>query len=217
MASIVFNHLSVSGTALPRRELVLGGQKSGKSRRAEQLALQWLSANSRHKAILIATAQANDPEMAQRIARHRTDRAQTAAALQCVEEPLELASALEQHSAAGTLIVVDCLTLWLTNRLFSNSASSEVPEVLEAPDPVHLQRVAHQCTQDLLQAIDHLPATTGPLVMVSNEIGLGVIPLGAPVRAFLDAQGILHQQLAQRCDRVTLMVAGLPLFVKGAA
>jgi adenosylcobinamide kinase/adenosylcobinamide-phosphate guanylyltransferase len=100
--------------SIARSELILGGQKSGKSRRAEALAAAWLAANPGHRALLIATAQAHDEEMRQRIARHQSDRAARVPRMQTLEEPRDLAGALAQHSAPDTLIVVDCLTLWLT-------------------------------------------------------------------------------------------------------
>ena len=176
-------------------ELVLGGQKSGKSRHAEMRAAQWLALAPQRRATLIATARADDAEMAQRIARHRSDRAQRVPQLLTVEEPLDLAAALARHSSPDTLVVVDCLTLWLSNHLFPLDSKPDA-----APVAALLAAVA---------------GARGPLVFVSNEIGLGVIPMGAQVRAFVDALGLLHQQLAQHCAQVTLMVAGLPLAVKG--
>ena len=176
-------------------ELVLGGQKSGKSRHAEMRAAQWLALAPQRRATLIATARADDAEMAQRIARHRSDRAQRVPQLLTVEEPLDLAATLARHSSPDTLVVVDCLTLWLSNHLFPLDSKPDA-----APVAALLAAVA---------------GARGPLVFVSNEIGLGVIPMGAQVRAFVDALGLLHQQLAQHCAQVTLMVAGLPLAVKG--
>ena len=186
-------------------ELVLGGQKSGKSRHAEMRAAQWLALAPQRRATLIATARADDAEMGlrhavhrqsvQRIARHRSDRAQRVPQLLTVEEPLDLAAALARHSSPDTLVVVDCLTLWLSNHLFPLDSKPDA-----APVAALLAAVA---------------GARGPLVFVSNEIGLGVIPMGAQVRAFVDALGLLHQQLAQHCAQVTLMVAGLPLAVKG--
>lgn len=99
------------------RELILGGQRSGKSARAEVLAAQWLGASSTHRALFIATATAWDEEMRERIARHQRDRAQRVPGMVTVEEPLDLAGVLAKNNAANTLVVVDCLTLWLTNLL----------------------------------------------------------------------------------------------------
>ncbi|MDM0112535.1 bifunctional adenosylcobinamide kinase/adenosylcobinamide-phosphate guanylyltransferase [Variovorax sp. J22R133] len=183
------------------RELILGGQKSGKSRRAEQIAAAWLAADAQHCAVLVATAQAHDEEMRQRIARHRSDRARRVPLLRTVEEPLALGAAVSQHSAPQTLVVVDCLTLWLTNRM--------MPVDGGAPPA----GAASATPEDLLLAA--IRNASGPLVLVSNEIGLGVIPMGAEVRAFVDSLGLLNQQVAAACDRVTLMAAGLPLSLKG--
>lgn len=191
--------------ALPvaRSELILGGQKSGKSRRAEVLVQSWLAQSGSHRAVMIATAQAWDDEMAQRIARHQADRAQRVPGTITVEEPLHLAEAIQTYSAPDTLIVVDCLTLWLTNWLMPVHANAtDSAQTLSAE------------TGQLLQSITNAP---GPLVLVGNEIGLGVIPLGREVRAFVDALGMLNQSVAQVCQRVTLMAAGLPLIFKDAA
>ncbi|MDP1531485.1 MAG: bifunctional adenosylcobinamide kinase/adenosylcobinamide-phosphate guanylyltransferase [Rhodoferax sp.] len=183
-----------------RSELILGGQKSGKSRRAEVLAQSWLAQSGSHRAVMIATGQAWDDEMTQRIARHQADRAQRVPGMITVEEPLHLAQAIQRHSTPDTLIVVDCLTLWLTNWLMpmhANATDSEQTLSIE--------------TGQLLQSISSAP---GPLVLVGNEIGLGVIPLGREVRVFVDALGLLNQQVAAACARVTLMAAGLPLTLK---
>ena len=184
------------------RELILGGQKSGKSRRAELTAATWLAASPLRDAVLIATAQPWDDEMRERIARHQEERAQRVPGLRTVEEPLALAEAIAMHSAPQTLVLVDCLTLWLTNRLMpmpDAEASAESPEDAIAA---------------LLAA---LVDARGPVVLVGNEIGLGVIPMGREVRAFVDALGRLNQSVAAACDRVTLMVAGLPLTLKEPA
>ena len=191
--------------SIARSELILGGQKSGKSRRAEALAAAWLAASPKHGALLIATAQAHDEEMRQRIARHQSDRAARVPRMQTLEEPHDLARVLLQHSAPDTLIVVDCLTLWLTHWLFQHDEKVEQKEAL-APD--------WQAQAALF--FEALAKTPGPVVLVGNEIGLGVIPLGREVRAFVDALGLVNQQAAQACERVTLMAAGLPLFLKGA-
>ena len=177
-------------------EFILGGQKSGKSRRAEWLARQWLDANPAHRAVLIATAQPWDDEMRERIARHQADRAERVPGMHTVEEPLRLAQAITQHSRVDTLVVVDCLTLWLTNILMPKDAEATVEYAQTAP---------------LLIAISQAP---GPVVLVGNEIGLGVIPMGREVRAFVDALGKLNQDVAAVCSRVTLMAAGLPLTLK---
>jgi adenosylcobinamide kinase / adenosylcobinamide-phosphate guanylyltransferase len=189
-------HIAPPPLTLARSELILGGQKSGKSRRAEALAARWLAQSPAHRAVLLATAQAGDAEMAARIARHRHDRAARVPGLATVETPNDLAQAIVRHGGADTLLVIDCLTLWLTNhRMPVPGASSGEADA-----------------EGLLAAIHR---AAGPLVLVSNEIGLGVIPLGREVRGFVDALGTLNQRLAQACERVTLMAAGLPLTLKG--
>lgn len=190
-----------------RSELILGGQKSGKSRRAELLARQWLGADPTHRAVLIATAQAWDQEMQQRIARHQSDRAERVPGMLTVEEPLALAQAISRCSRADTLVVVDCLTLWLTNCLMpADEQASGNMGGNRSLAYVEQARVA-----PLLIAIEE---AAGPIVLVGNEIGLGVIPMGAQVRAFVDALGQLNQNVAAACQRVTLMAAGLPLTLK---
>ncbi len=189
--------------SVARSELILGGQKSGKSRRAEALAAAWLAASPKHSALLIATAEAHDEEIRARIARHQSDRAARVPRLQTWEEPRDLAAALEKHGAAEALIVVDCLTLWLTHWLFGQDENLKQKEAL-----------AHGWQAQAALFFEALAKTPGPVVLVGNEIGLGVIPLGSQVRAFVDALGLVNQQAAQVCDRVTLMVAGLPLTLK---
>ncbi len=203
--------------ALCRSEFVLGGQRSGKSRRAEDLARLWLGTNPAHRAVFVATAQPWDAEMAARIARHQQDRAKRLPGMLTLEEPLALGSAITQHSRADTLVVVDCLTLWLTNLLMPLE-----PDANDLPrhqlHPVADKAQANTHGQDMRGQEDSflasIGAAAGPLVLVSNEIGLGVIPMGAQVRAYVDALGRLNQQVAQRCQRVTLMAAGLPLTLK---
>ncbi len=207
--------MTVLGVA--RSELILGGQKSGKSRRAESLAMAWLAQSPSHRAVLIATAQAWDDEMRERIARHQQDRAARVPAMATVEEPLQLAQAMRKHGEPDTLLIVDCLTLWLTNRLMPAA---------DRAGPAGLNGDSH-FEQKVPPALDEYPPiamvsgairnATGPVVLVSNEIGLGVIPLGREVRAFVDALGRLNQDVAQACQRVTLMVAGVPVPIKDGA
>ena len=193
----------------PRSEFILGGQKSGKSRRAELLAREWLAVSDSHHALLIATAQPWDDEMRARIERHQADRAARVPGLRTIEEPRQLAEVIAQHSRPDTLLVVDCLTLWLTNWLMPMEQSLETN--LEPNRP--LAPVPYAPVAMLLDSIARAP---GPLVLVGNEIGLGVIPMGAEVRAFVDALGCLNQDVAGVCQRVTLMAAGLPLTLKDA-
>lgn len=186
----------------PLHELILGGAKSGKSRAAESRAAAWLAADGAHRATLLATALAGDDEMAACIRRHRSDRAARVPALATLEVPLALPAALQNHSGPRHLLVVDCLTLWLTQCL--------LPHAGEA-----LSDEAWQHTQQAL--LDALQACSGPVVLVSNEIGLGVMPMSREARTCVAALGRLHQQVAERCSRVTLMVAGCALAVKAGA
>jgi adenosylcobinamide kinase / adenosylcobinamide-phosphate guanylyltransferase len=179
-------------------ELILGGQRSGKSRCAEQRAAAWLAQPGR-SALLLATGLAHDDEMRERIARHRVDRAARVPALQTEEVPRALAQALRAASTPQRLVVVDCLTLWVTNLLMP----------MEGPA---LDAAAWQaCCTDLCRAIE---GAAGPLVLVSNEIGLGVSPLSPEARHFVDELGRLHQAVAASCKQVTWMVAGIEMPVK---
>lgn len=200
-----------------RTELILGGQRSGKSRRAEALAQHWLAESPLHRAVLIATAQPWDDEMRERIARHQQDRAARVPGMFAVEEPLALGTALAQHSEPQTLVVVDCLTLWLTNCLMPYESAEKQPGHVENDLEYESNRAP---AQELpAQAAMLLIATreaSGPVVLVGNEIGLGVIPMGRETRAFVDALGRLNQAVAAACERVTFMAAGLPLVLKGS-
>ena len=185
-------------------ELILGGQKSRKTVRAEQLAAQWLAADAAHRALYLATARPWDAEMQTRILRHQQERARRVPGMETLQMPagsrsLPVAELLQQHAAPGTAIVLDCLTLWLTQQL--------MPLDGESANAVQAEQAIHQ----LLQAMRDYP---GPLYIVSNEIGLGVIPLGRETRAFVDSLGRLNQRVAADCSHVTLMAAGLPLTLK---
>lgn len=185
-------------------ELILGGQKSGKTVRAEQLAAQWLAADAAHRALYLATARPWDAEMQTRILRHQQERARRVPGMETLQMPagsrsLPVAELLQQHAAPGTAIVLDCLTLWLTQQL--------MPLDGESANAVQAEQAIHQ----LLQAMRDYP---GPLYIVSNEIGLGVIPLGRETRAFVDSLGSLNQRVAADCSHVTLMASGLPLTLK---
>ncbi|UXC20310.1 bifunctional adenosylcobinamide kinase/adenosylcobinamide-phosphate guanylyltransferase [Comamonas squillarum] len=184
----------------PLKLLLLGGQKSGKSRQAELLARAWLQADAGRSASLVATGTAYDAEMHERIARHQRDRRARVPQLATVEAPRDVAQQLLASSRPEHLLVVDCLTLWLTNWL--------MPMETPALSPAQAWQV--QC--DAFVAA--LQAAPGPVILVSNEIGLGVIPMGREVRAFVDALGLLNQQAAAACNRVQLMAAGLPLQMK---
>ena len=190
-----------------RSELILGGQRSGKTRRAEALAACWLAQSSEHRAVYVATAQAWDEEMRERIASHRLGRAERVPGMLTEEEPTELAHAIGRHSDRKTLIVVDCLTLWLTALLMPAVGHGTPPHASPPAGPPTHSAVLSVAVQ----------VCAGPLILISNEIGLGVIPTGREVRSFVDALGSLNQQAAAACERVTLMSAGLPLTLKGTA
>ncbi|MGJ8513319.1 bifunctional adenosylcobinamide kinase/adenosylcobinamide-phosphate guanylyltransferase [Carnimonas bestiolae] len=169
-------------------ELVLGGARSGKSRYAEQLA-----SDSGREVHYLATAEAWDDEMAARIASHRHQRP---ASWTTHEVPRALAEAIGMHARTDRVLLIDCLTLWLTNQL------------LAEPDQLS------ESSEALVNALGDAP---GRVIAVSNETGLGVVPNDALSRRFVDHSGWLHQRLAARADRVWWVVAGLPQCLKGAA
>lgn len=170
-------------------QLILGGARSGKSKLAESLA-----SGSGLEVIYIATSQPVDGELNQRVALHRERRPDTWG---LIEEPIELARILRDNASVDRCLLVDCLTLWLTNLLMLENTERLVQE-----------------RQALLDCLAQLP---GEIIFVSNETGLGVVPLGELTRRYVDEAGLLHQALAERCQRVVLTVAGLPLTLKGSA
>jgi adenosylcobinamide kinase/adenosylcobinamide-phosphate guanylyltransferase len=178
--------------------LILGGARSGKSRHAEQLARA-----AALPVAYIATARAGDAEMAARIAQHRAGRP---AAWHTIEAPVDLAAALRGAAAPGKLVIVDCLTLWLSNLLFDLHPEDPAHGPVTPPPHYEEQRAA------LLLCLPRLPGT---VLCVSNEIGFGVVPMGALTRFFADEMGRLNQEVAALAARVTLMVAGLPVGLKG--
>ena len=167
--------------------LVLGGARSGKSHYAEQLAQR-----SGQEVVYIATAAAGDGEMSERIRQHQQSRPQE---WLTIEEPLALAAVLAQQASSEKVILVDCLTLWLTNLLCCDDAARFTME-----------------TEALLEQVRTLP---GHIIFVSNEVGMGVVPLGELSRRFVDEAGRLHQRLAQQLGSVVFIVAGLPMALKG--
>jgi adenosylcobinamide kinase / adenosylcobinamide-phosphate guanylyltransferase len=168
------------------KTLILGGVRSGKSRHAEGLARA-----RGGRVTIIATGTAQDAEMAARIEAHRRNRP---AEWRVIEEPIRLAAALEAAAIATDTVIVDCLTLWLTNLLCSD-------------DPGALGRE----TGRLLEV---LPGIRGECIFVSNEVGFGIMPMNALARRFGDEAGLLHQRVAALCDRVVIMVAGIARCVK---
>ena len=196
---------------IARSELILGGQRSGKSRRAELLAREWLARSPDHKAVMIATAQAWDDEMQQRIARHQQDRAERVPGMQTVEEPIALGEALARHSCPQTMVVIDCLTLWLTSLLMPHQDGQNTENKPKNESNVLPAQGLRVYIATLLIAIENAP---GPVILVGNEIGLGVIPMGRETRDFVDTLGRLNQEVAAACRRVTFMAAGLPLVLK---
>ncbi|ENX02279.1 hypothetical protein F900_01343 [Acinetobacter modestus] len=167
-------------------QLILGGARSGKSRLAEQTAKE-----TGLSVIYIATAQALDTEMQQRIAHHKQQRP---AHWQVFEEPTYLADRLLQCDQANQLILVDCLTLWLSNLLLAEDSA--------------LQQ------QQIQQLLNVLPQLKSKIILVSNETGLGVVPMGELSRRFVDEAGRLHQNLGQLANKVVFCVAGFPMILK---
>lgn len=173
---------------MTRHVLVLGGARSGKTAFAERLAMR---AGSRPA--YLATAEALDGEMRDRVASHQASRAQKFAT---IEEPLALSDALLTASVNHDVILVDCLTLWITNMLVAN--------------------------EDVAKHVSELSATlvqlkAAKIVLVSNEVGLGIVPDNAMARTFRDLAGSAHQRLAEICDDVYFVAAGLPMTLKGEA
>lgn len=180
------------------RTLVFGGARSGKSAYAETLA-----ASSGKPVVYIATAQARDGEMNARIAQHRQRRDAT---WTTVEETLSLGDAIERHGKHGQTVLVDCLTLWLSNLLFSEQI--EYPDIglIEPPERYRTER------ERFLQALEQ---ASGDVILVSNEVGMGITPQGAISRWFVDEAGRLNQAAAACCEQVFFVAAGLPLKLKG--
>lgn len=168
------------------KQLVLGGARSGKSRYAQQLAVDYGL-----DVIYVATATAGDEEMRLRIHQHQQQRPSH---WHLVEEQLHLADVLLQNDAVGRVLLVDCITLWLSNLLCSDNE----------------KQFSHECS-NLLAVIPQLQCR---LILVSNEVGQGIVPVNELARRFVDEAGWLHQRLAGICDRVTFMVAGLPQILK---
>ena len=173
---------------MTRHVLVLGGARSGKTAFAEQLAIR----SGSHPAYL-ATAEALDAEMRDRVESHKAGRA---ARFTTIEEPLALSEALLEAATQHDVILVDCLTLWITNLLLANR---------------NVAKAVSELGDTLAQVRD------AKVILVSNEVGLGIVPDNAMARTFRDLAGAAHQRLAEICDDVYFVVAGLPMTVKGEA
>ena len=168
------------------KELVTGGARSGKSSYAEERAK-----SSQFKVIFIATATADDGEMQDRIKHHQQQRPDH---WRLIEEPINLADVLIENAKDDRCIIVDCLTLWVSNLLMQGQ---------------------DRLDEEKQKLLDCLPSLKGDIYFVTNETGMGIVPMGEMNRRFCDESGWLHQALAKICDRVTLMVAGIPMVVKG--
>jgi len=171
------------------KTLVLGGVKSGKSRFAESLA-----SNSHKPVHYLATATADDQEMLERIRHHQ---AQRPSGWNLIEEPLSVGEQIQALNFTQNCVLLDCLTLWLTNCLINDD-----------PSRFPMERAA------LIKAVSEFQGT---LVMVSNESNQGITPMGALSRRYCDEAGLMHQELASLCDLVVVTMAGLPLYLKGNA
>ena len=183
-------------------ELILGGARSGKSRLAEKRAVVYEALGM--EVIYIATAEAHDAEMAERLAHHQSSRP---AHWVTVEEPVKLADTLKAQAASDRCLIVDCITLWLSALVFKGRAGTQ----MASGNPIDCALFA----QERKAFLDVLPTLPGEIILVSNEIGAGVVPENRLARRFADEQGRLNQELAARCERVTLSVAGIPLALRG--
>lgn len=174
----------------PAIHLILGGARSGKSAYAEQLAQA-----SGLEVTYIATAQVYDEEFGERVARHRSSRP---AHWETIEQPFDLASTVQQQAGIGRCLIVDCLTLWLAQCICPECAP---PEGVD-------------WAQEKADLLDTLPGLPGQIILVSNEVGMGIVPMGEINRRFQDEQGRLNQAVAALAQRVTFVAAGLPLVLK---
>lgn len=203
--------------------LVLGGARSGKSRYGEALVRQYTALG--FDACYVATAQALDDEMSTRIAKHQAGRSDDGIEWQLFEESLALTALLKQLAKPGRVILVDCLTLWLTNQLLASNVNIDdepAPTEWNATD-FAVSTFATSTSDDKAYAswqaektafVDSLVELEGVVVLISNEVGSGIVPLGELSRQFVDEAGWLNQAVATLADNVTLVVAGLPLALK---
>ena len=170
--------------------LVLGGARSGKSRYAEQLGHDWLADNPDGERLYIATCQAFDDEMSNRIDKHKKQRGNN---WTTIEEPFQLADCLAREQDKSRFILIDCLTLWLTNLLLAEK----------------------NIDQEISRLCDVLNNADGHIVLVANEVGLGIVPENKLARQFRDHAGICNQRVAEVADHAVFVAAGLPLVMKG--
>jgi len=198
------NHIAPSQqTVTPRLIVILGGARSGKSAFAERLA-----ARSERSVAFIATATAGDDEMRERIARHRASRPK---GWHTLEEPLDLAGALRSASDIADVLLLDCITLWLANWLFQRYGTNDEEEFVSSA--LFAEGALQKEVGALLEALDVL-APNKTLIVVTNEVGLGIVPAYLLGRVYRDALGYVNQCLARAADRVYLMVAGLAVDIK---
>lgn len=189
------------------KHLILGGQKSGKTAHALQIAQQWLNTKSEHRAFYVATAHLRDDvAMQERIAAHQRERATQYPHMENLHAPLDLAAILHAYSQPHTLLLIDCLGMWLTNWM--------APVELENPDADFLHTALSAWRAQRQAMLQQLACAAGPVLLVSNEVGLGVVPLGRVSRVFVDELGALNQATARVCQRVSAIMAGLPLRLK---
>lgn len=189
-------------TVTPRLIVILGGARSGKSAFAERLA-----AGSGRSVAFIATATAGDDEMRERIARHRASRPQ---GWYTLEEPLDLARAVRRASELADVLLLDCITLWLANWLAQQYGTNDEGELASSP---LVADGALKAVEALLDALNVL-APTKTLIVVSNEVGLGIVPPYPLGRLYRDTLGYVNQRLARAADRVYLLVAGIAVDIK---
>jgi len=187
-----------------KRMLVFGGARSGKSGFAERMAQHW--SESHKQVIYVATAStSSDPEMQLRIAHHKSQRP---AYWITIEEKFELGAIIKKYSQPDTVVLIDCLTVWLSNCLFAEV--TEFPDIgTITPPPMFMQQ--RQALQDAVAQ------AKGDVILVSNEVGMGIVPMGAVSRWFVDEAGRLNQTMAAACENVVWVAAGIPLYLKGQA
>lgn len=193
--------MSNSHLQSPRLVLILGGARSGKSTFAEQLA-----AKSGRSVAFIATATPSDDEMRERIAHHQSSRPTH---WLTIEEPLELADAVQRASVQADVLLLDCITLWLGNLIGKMSSEDDDTVAFQAA----LMSAALAAIEQLLMVVAALPESK-TLLIVSNEVGLGIVPAYVLGRVYRDTLGVVNQRLAQNANRVYLMVAGLAVDIK---